>query len=102
MGQGRGLAGVIIARHCQDPAMAGCAKRIGVFDDIHATVNSRAFAIPHPKNAVVAGTGEQIGLLAAPNCGCRQFLIDPGLKVDVVFLEPGSGFPHGLVNTTNR
>jgi hypothetical protein len=57
-----------------------------------------SLAVPHAEHAVVFSTLEQIGLLAAPDSGCRQVLVDTGLEMDVVTIQPGARLPHGLID----
>ena len=73
-----------------------------MFDHIHTAINTRALAIPHPKDPIVPGTLEQIGLLAAPDRGRRQILINARLKMDIMLLQPGFCPPHGLVDAADR
>ena len=54
MGQRRGLAGVVIPCHGEYATIARSAKRIRVFDDVHTSVDARAFAVPHAKNTIEA------------------------------------------------
>ncbi len=99
--QGGGLAGVVIPRHRQHPAVSGGAEGIGVLDHIHAAIHPRPLAVPHAEHAIVAGAGKQVGLLAAPHRGGGQILVHPGLEVHIVLVQPGFGLPHGLVHAAH-
>src|SRR5262249_38424519 len=102
MREGRGFAGVVITRKQQNAAMARRAGRIPVLEDIARTVDARSLAVPHGKDAVILGAGEKPELLAAPDRGRRQILVDAGLKADVVFFDEFGGTPEGLVETAQR
>ena len=53
MGQRRRLGCVIIPRHREYTAVLAGAGSIGMFDDIHAAVDTRPLAVPHAKHAIV-------------------------------------------------
>ncbi|MCY1399344.1 hypothetical protein D9M71_143960 [compost metagenome] len=97
VGDAGGFAAVVVTGQQQDAAVGRYAGGVAVFEDVAAAIHTRALAVPHGEHAVVAGTGEQAGLLAAPTGGGGQFFVDAGLEVDVVFLEEGLGFPQALV-----
>jgi hypothetical protein len=73
-----------------------------MFEHIHAAINARAFAIPKTKYPVVEGAREHIVLLATPDSGCCQILIDSRLKMNVMPFQVGFCLPHGLVNAAQR
>ena len=102
VGQGGGLGGVVVAGHHQHSAVPGAAGGVGVAEDVAAAVHPRALAVPQGKHPVVLGAGEEIDLLAAPDGGGGQVLIDPGLEGDVVFRQIFLGFPQALVQTAER
>ena len=89
---------MIVARYCQHAAVFGGAEGIGMPYDVHAPIDTRAFAIPHTEHTVVPGAGEEIGLLATPHRGGSEVFVYPGLEIHVVLVQPGPGLPHGLVH----
>ena len=89
---------MVISGHREHAAMLCGAEGIGVFDHIHAAIHAGTLAIPHAKHAVVARALEQLGLLTAPNSGCCEFLVNPGLEVHIVLIQEGRRVPQGLVD----
>ena len=77
---------MVIPRHRQHPAILRCAEGVGMPDHVHAAIDSGPLAVPHAENAVIAGPGEQVGLLAAPDGGGGQVLVHPRLEIDIVLL----------------
>ena len=85
--QGRGFAGMIVAREGENAAVARRAEHRRVLEGVARPVHARPFAVPDAENAVIAGAGEQPDLLAAPY-GCRrQFLVDARLEDNVMIGE---------------
>ena len=82
--QGRGFAGVVVAGEQQHPAMRRRAGGVAVLERVAAAVDPGPLAVPHGKDAVVFGAGEQPELLAAPDRGRAELLVDRRLKADVV------------------
>ena len=74
MRQGRGFAGVVVAGEQQHPAMRRRAGGIAVLQRVAAAVDARPLGVPHGKDAVVFGAGEQAELLAAPYRGGARAL----------------------------
>ena len=95
--QRRGFAAVVVTGQQQHAAMGRNARGIAVLEDVTGAVDARALAVPHGKHAVVFGAGKQVGLLAAPDCRRRQFLVEAGLKMDGVLLEEIARVPEALV-----
>ena len=93
VGHRGGFGAVVIACQYQHTAVTGAAGRVGMLEHVHGTVHTRAFAIPHGKGAIEAGTGVQIGLLATPDGGSGQIFVQTGLEYDVVFLQVFAGLP---------
>ncbi|MDT4847708.1 hypothetical protein FQZ97_817750 [compost metagenome] len=102
VGDARRLAAVVVAGQQQHAAMLGNTGRVAVLEHVAAAVHTRTLAVPHGKHAVVARAGKQAGLLAAPHRSGGQLFVDPGLKVDGVFLEEALGFPQALVEVAER
>ena len=88
---------MIVAGDQQDAAMPRSSRMIHVLEDIAAAIDTGAFAVPQRKHAVIFCGPEQINLLRAPDCRCRQFFIHCGPEFDVVPCQVRRGFPGGLV-----
>jgi hypothetical protein len=58
-----------------------------VLEDVTAAIDARAFAVPHAEDAVVFRLGEEGHLLAAPDRGRREVLVDAGLEADMALLQ---------------
>ena len=61
---------MVIACDSQYAAVLRSTEGVGMFDDVHTAINTRALAIPHAEHAVVFGTPKKVDLLATPDCGC--------------------------------
>jgi hypothetical protein len=85
--QRRGLAAVVVAGHRQHPALAPGPGEIGVLERIAGAVDAGRLAVPHAADTVVEGAGEQVGLLAAPDRGGGQVLVEAFLEDDLVVGE---------------
>lgn len=92
---------VITSQH-QHAAMFGNTGRVAVLEHVAAAVDAWPLAVPHGEHTVIARTGEQVGLLAAPHGGGAQLFVDAGLEVDVVFLEVLARVPQALVQAAQR
>ncbi len=100
--QRRGLGGVIVAGEREHAAVARSPRGIGVLEDVAATVDTRAFAIPHREHAVVARLGEEIQLLRPPDRGGGQVFVDARLEAHVMALEVLLRAPQALVEAAKR
>jgi hypothetical protein len=69
-----------------------------VLEHVHAAIDAGALAVPHGEDAVVACPLKEVGLLAAPHGGGGELLVDPGLEVHVVPIQPGLRLPERLVD----
>src|SRR5690606_20711645 len=87
MRQRRRLAGVIVAGRDQHAAVRGAAGRVAVLERVTGTVDARPLAVPEREHAVVAGPGEEIRLLRAPDRRRREVLVQTRLELDVRGLE---------------
>ena len=94
--------GVIVADHDEHPAVAGAPREVAVADRVHAPVESRPLAVPEGEDPVVAAVAELRRLLAAPDRGCREVLVDGGLEVDVRAGEEALRGPQLLVDVVHR
>jgi len=104
MRSGGAFGHMVITGYRNHAAPSGCARHVGVFEHVGATVHARPFAVPDAENAIeFVGAGRRkTQLLGAPDCGGRQLLIDARLEHDVLRFEVVSRFPKGLVVTTQR
>ena len=84
---------MIVAGQQQHPAIARGAGGIAVLEGVAAAVDARPLAVPHGKDALVAGAGEQIELLAAPYRGGAQFFVDRRLELDVIAFAKAARLP---------
>ena len=69
---------------------------------IAAAVDPRPLAVPDREDAVIFGAGEQADLLAAPDRGRGQLLVDRRLELDVVALDKAARAPQRLVEPAER
>src|SRR5580700_10419312 len=88
---------MVVAGDCQDPAVGRGAGRIRVLQGIAAAVDSRPLAIPDREDAVVLRAGKEPDLLAAPDGGRAQLLVDRRLELDVIAVEKPPCAPQRLV-----
>ena len=95
VGHGGRLGRVVITGNQQDPAILRRTRIVGMLEDIHGTVKARPLAIPHGKNPLFFGVGEQVQLLGTPNRGGGQFFIDTRLENNIVFIQVLLCFPQG-------
>ncbi len=93
---------MIVAGDHQHPAVTCRAGGVGVAEDVAAAVNARPLAVPQAKHAVVAGTGKQADLLAAPHGGRCHVLVQPRLEGDVMVGEMRLGLPQTLIERPER
>ncbi len=84
---GRRFGCVIVASQHQYAAILRGAGHVGVLEDIAATVDAGAFAVPHAEYAVVLGAREQVDLLRAPYTGSGQVFVHAGVKLDVMCVQ---------------
>ena len=75
---------MIIAGQCQHATMLCGARSDRVLEYITGTVDTRTLAVPDREHAIVFRTGEEIGLLRAPDRGRSQIFIHAGMKLHVV------------------
>src|SRR6185437_6239425 len=93
---------MVIARQEQDATMRRGTGGVAMFQHIAGTIHARALAVPHGEDAIVFGAGKEIDLLAAPDRGGSEVLVDPRQEVQVVLLDEALGSPEGLVQPTQR
>src|SRR5207244_2373768 len=63
------------------------AGEVGVLENVARAVDTRALAVPHADDAVVLGSGEEVGELAAVDRGRAEVLVEPGDEDDVVLAK---------------
>ena len=98
---GRG-EGVIVADHDQHSAVAGAARHVAVADRVHAPIEARTLAVPHGEDSIVPAVAELRRLLAAPDRGRGQILVDGRLEMDVGTGEKAIRGPQLLVDVVHR
>ncbi len=98
----RGLGDMVVAGDRQDAAPGRGAGEVRVLEHVPRPVDARALAVPDAEHAVVVGAGEQVGLLAAPDGGRRQFLVHARLEVHVMLLQQLARAPQLLVVAAER
>ena len=96
------LAIVVIARqhHCR--AVGARAAHVGVLEDVAATVDTGALAIPYAVYAVDLRAGEKVHALAAHHRGGGQFLVHRWLVDDAVLSQQASDSRQGEVVARQR
>ena len=83
MREGRRFCRVIVAGEHQHAAALGGARKIGMLEHVAAAVHTGALAVPHREHAVVLGARVHVDLLAAPDRGRSQVLVQSRPKLDV-------------------
>ena len=78
---------MVVAGERQHAAVERGAGRIGMLERIDGAVDARALAVPDAEHAIDLGAGKQADLLAAPDGGGRQILVQAGDEGDVMLLE---------------
>ncbi len=74
---------MVIAHQSENAAVFRRACEIGVAKDVARTINARPFAVPHAKYAIEFAFASEFSLLAAPQRGRREFLVNPRLELDI-------------------
>ncbi len=68
-----------------------------MLEGVAGAVHARRLAVPHAKNAIVESAGEQVGLLAAPDGGGGEVLVQAFLEDDVAGRQVLAGAVRLLV-----
>ena len=102
VGGGGGFGGMVVAHQRQHAAVLRGAGEIGVAEDVAGAVDAGTLAVPEPEHAVEPAFPAQLGLLAAPERGGGDVLVDAGLEADVVFVERARGADELLVEGAER
>ena len=90
------LTGVIVAGHGEHAALWHHAREVRMFEHVSGAVDAGRLAVPHAEDAIVQRAGKQVRLLAAPDGGGAQILIDRFLEHDIAGLEQLAR-PFGLL-----
>ena len=93
---------MVVAGQRQHAAMRRGAGRVAVLQRVAAAVDPRPLAVPDREDAVIFGAGKQPDLLAAPDRGRGQLLVDRRLELDVVALDKAARAPQRLVERAER
>ena len=94
----RALAGVVVAKAGDHAAELGGAGHVGVAEDVAAAVDAGALAVPETEDPLHPPLAVQVDLLAAPERGGGEILVEARLELDVGRLELPAGLPHLLVD----
>src|ERR1051325_3536679 len=73
-----------------------------MLENIAAAVDARSLAVPHREDAVVFCRTEKRDLLCAPDRGCGEILVHPGLEFDGMRFEVRVRVPKRLVQAAER
>ena len=92
---------MVVPHHRQHAAMGRGAVQVGVAYGVHGAVQPRALAVPQGEDAVVAAVAEALALLAAPDGGGGQVLVDSGLEVELEARQQRLGAPQLLVDVVH-
>ena len=71
-------------------------------EGVARAVDPRSLAVPQREYPVITRPVEQIDLLAAPDGGGGELLVDAGLEMDVVPLQEALGLPQRMVVAPER
>ena len=83
-------------------AVARGSGGVAVLERIARAIDAGPFAVPHAEDAVIAGAGEQIRLLRAPNRGGGKVLVQPRLKSDLRRFEILARAPELTIEAAER
>ena len=92
---GTAFAGMVVAHGHHHAAMRGRPGHVGVPHHVARPVHARPLAIPQREDAVVFALAAQFRLLAAPDGGGGQILVQARLEQDVRLAQPFA-FAHHL------
>src|SRR5579883_3495274 len=93
---------MVVAHHRDDAAPGRRSGEVGMTKSVAGTVGAGPFAVPDAEHAIVAAIAAQLGLLGAPQRGCRKILVDAGLEQDVGGLQRLAGAPELGVEAAER
>ncbi len=100
--QRRGLAAVVVTGERQHAAMPRRAGRIGMFQCVDRAINAGTLAIPDAEHAIDLGARKQADLLATPDGGRGEVLVQPGNESDIMCLQERFGAPQRVVIHAER
>ncbi|MET3154272.1 hypothetical protein ABIF34_001297 [Bradyrhizobium japonicum] len=93
---------MVVAGQRQHAAIERGAGRVGMLERVDRAVDAGALAVPDAEHAIDLGAGKQPDLLAAPDRGRSQVLVQAGNEGDVVLLEVRLGAPQRVVVHAER
>jgi hypothetical protein len=82
---------VVVAEQDEHAAMARSAGIAAMAERIAGAVDPRALAVPQREHAVVLAIAARLGLLAAPNRGQCEILVQPRLETHPLGFKPLAG-----------
>jgi len=100
--QGRRLAAVVVAGKRKDAAVARRTRRIGMLERVHRAVDAGPLPVPDAEDAIDLGAGIEADLLATPDRGRGQILVEAGYEGDVIGLQMRLGPPQRMVVHAER
>ena len=84
---GRAFRRMVVAHQRQHASMLGRAGKVCVTKHVARPVHARPLAVPQRKHAIILAGTVQARLLRSPACCRCQFLVQSGLKHDVVLAQ---------------
>ena len=92
----------VVSRDGQHAAVPAYAAKVGVVQGVGGAVDAGRLAVPHAEHAVVLGAGHRVQRLGAEHRCRRQFLVQAGMKNDVVFVQMLPVAQHLVVHPADR
>ena len=92
---------MVVTGEQQHAAMTRGPRGVAVLQGVAAAIDARALGVPHRKDAVILGAGEEIAV-GCPTPRWRRGPIDRGLEPDVIFFDKASCSPQCLIKTTGN
>ncbi len=102
MRQRRGLAAMVVAGQRQHAAIARRARRIGMLQGVDGAIDARTLAVPDAENAIDLCAGEKPDLLAAPDRGCGQILVQARNESNIMLSQERFRTPQRVVVHAER
>ena len=100
---GAALGDVVVAGDRDHAAVLRGARHVGVLEDVRASVDARALAVPDAEHAVeLLALRIEVELLRPPDRGRAELLVDPRLEDDVLCREVLLRGPQRLVVAAER
>ena len=99
---GRGLAGVIVAKRHQHAAIRAGPGHVGMAHHVARPVDARSLAVPEAEDAVELALAAQLGLLTAPKGRGRQIFVQTRLELHIASGQHRLGPRHLHVDRAKR